>query len=462
MVDVETEHKARSRSTTSGHVHKAKAPAAYHKVAPSAGHEPAHKPRHDIHHEPHHGPVKTKHDPAAKENNSSRAQVEDTHGEQKKSRPRLELWGIVILIVLLVAAVIFIVLREHQVAAQAQSRQTETSKGPWVKTAAVKPAPGDKNLSLVAETRPFTEAVMYAKISGYLKEVRVDKGDKVKANQILAVIESPETRQAYLAALADANNKASIARRVRPLAKQEFVSPQEAEQVYADASVAKAKLQSEKALLDYEVVRAPFDGMVTARYADPGALIQDAANSQSSALAIVTVSQVDKLRIFAYVDQMDAASMKIGVPANITLNGRPDLHLQAPIARVSGQLDEKTKMLLVELDYDNTKGEIVPGSYVNVNMQIKSPPSFIVPSDALVVIDKKQKVAVVGSDNHAHYRDVQVLDNDGINARLLSGVKAGEKVILMSGQDLKDGGLVRQAQAQPQGPAAANAEKAPQ
>jgi len=386
----------------------------------------------------------------SKSQQSGNSSGEESHAKPTVNSHKIKIGGIVILVLLVIGAIVFTLLKNHSEQGEAKDRQSEQQKGPWVKTADVKAAPEDKDVHLVGETRPFVEAVLYAKISGYLKEVRVDKGDVVKAGQILAVIESPETKQAYLSALADANNKTRIAQRIRPLEKQEFVSPQEAEQVYADASMARAKLQSEKALLDYEIVRAPFDGIITARFADPGALIQSAANSQSSALAIVTISRTDKLRIYTYVDQSEAASMQVGVPADITIDGRPDLKLKATISRVSGQLDEKSKMLLTELDYDNSKGEIVSGSYVNISMKIKNPKAFIVPSDALVVMGNKQKVVTVGNDNVAHYHDVQVLDNDGINARLLSGVQVGQKVVLMSGQDMKEGSPVRQAKAEAQ------------
>ena len=130
----------------------------------------------------------------------------------------------------------------------------------------------------------------------------VDKGDKVKKDQLLAVIESPEIDKQYMGALADQKNKKAIAGRMSQLRARDLVSPQEADQAESDYAVAQSKLDSLAVQKSYENLRAPYDGTVTARFADPGALVQNATNSQTSALPVVTVNTIDELRVYVYVD----------------------------------------------------------------------------------------------------------------------------------------------------------------
>src|SRR6185312_11402965 len=135
------------------------------------------------------------------------------------------------------------------------------------------------------------------KVAGYIKTVAVDVGDRVKANDVVATIESPETDRALDAAQADYDNKQLTSSRIAQLLQRKLVSPQEADQARTEAAVAKERLEGLHEQQGYETLRAPFAGRVTARFADPGALAQNAASSQTSALPVVTVSQTDALRV---------------------------------------------------------------------------------------------------------------------------------------------------------------------
>ena len=147
-----------------------------------------------------------------------------------------------------------------------------------------------------------------------------------------------------------------------------------------------------------KLLRAPFDGTVTSRYADPGALVQNAENSQTSALPVVTVSQVDRLRVYVYVDQKDAAFIQIGGSAQVSSPERPDLDLTATITRMSGELDPKTKMLLTEIDIENKEGKLVPGSFVQVTLHLVIPEQLEVPAQALLIMQGKSFVATVDAE----------------------------------------------------------------
>src|SRR5262249_46655958 len=160
-----------------------------------------------------------------------------------------------------------------------------------IRTTTAQMPTGNPSVELIGEARPFAAVTLYAKVSGYLKSVSVDMGDRVKAGQVLAVIESPETDRAYSAAKEDFDNKQVKAQRIAKLLDKKFASPDEADQARTEAAVARERLAGLEEQRAYETLRAPFDGRVTARFADPGALVQNAASSQTSALPVVTVAQ---------------------------------------------------------------------------------------------------------------------------------------------------------------------------
>ena len=189
----------------------------------------------------------------------------------------------------------------------------------------------------------------------------------------------------------------------------------------------------------------PFNGTVTARFADPGALVQNAASSQTSALPVVTVEDTDSLRIYAYLDQADAESVRPGLQAAITMDERAGVRIPAKVTRTSGELDARTRKLLVELDLDNRRGQIVPGSFVHVELDAPAPVLPELPSEALVVRQNRTLVAVLAADSTVHFRDVIVASNDGLRMRLLTGVSNGDRVVLNAGDALADGARVRPA-----------------
>lgn len=343
-------------------------------------------------------------------------------------------------IVLLVSLSTF---KSVSVSREVASREAEIAAGPQVRVAQALKSPGTHMVSLLGETRPYAEAILYAKVSGYLKEVKADKGDRVKEGDLLAVIESPETDQAYEAALADSRNKSAIDKRMAALFKKRLVSAQEADQARADADVATARLRSAAVLKGYERIRAPFTGTVTARFADPGALLQNATNSQSSALPVVTLSTVDRLRVDVFVDQHDAPYVEKESPVLITMSDRPGFKLTGKLSRVSGELDARTKMLLAEIDLPNDQSQLVPGSFVQVTLELKSPPYIQAPVEALVMRNGNTFVTAVTAQNELTYKQVELANNDGKMLWVASGLDAGETLALNVGDTVPEGGKVR-------------------
>src|SRR5450755_755872 len=318
---------------------------------------------------------------------------------QRRGSGWLYLAGILTILVAGVMAFLLFSRQRTHVQAATEQLTVEGQKGPSVEIATAHKVAGSNTLRLIGEARPYQSAILYAKVSGYLRSISVDKGDSVHANQAIAVIDSPETDKQYQAAVADAHNKELIANRAATLVKKEMISQQDADQSEADAAVSKANLEQIGTLKAYEQLRAPFSGTVTARYSDPGALIQNAATSQTSALPLVEISETSRLRIYIYVDQANAAYVHKGDTVTILDQANPGLKLAARVTRTSGEIDPKTRTLLVEIDVDNPHNRILAGSFVQVEVKIQTPRYLEIPADALIVRAGQTFVAVVTPEN---------------------------------------------------------------
>jgi membrane fusion protein, multidrug efflux system len=327
--------------------------------------------------------------------------------------------------------------------AETKSRVKLSQEGPVVRTMKAGATGSDKGLVFIGEARPYQETTLYAKTGGYMNKILVDKGDNVHAGQLLATIVSPETDQAYNAAIADLENKAKIWARDSSLVKKEYISREEAETSQTSVTMARAQVQSLKEQMGYKNLTAPFSGTVTARYADPGALVQNATSSQTSAQPVVTLSELDRVRIYIYVPQIDAPFVQNGYPVMITSTDRPEWKLKATITRVAGELDPKTRMMLAEIDVSNEKRELIPGSYLQVSLQTPDQQTLAIPSEALVVRGGKYFVPLFDSTHQLHYQPVTVGKNDGAFVAILSGVKRGDVIGLNVSPELKENQKVK-------------------
>ena len=189
-------------------------------------------------------------------------------------------------------AAVFVIAAIATAALLAWRRSHAATNETVVRAVTAIPSAPSHHLVLLAEARPFASVTLYAKVSGYLKWIGVDKGDHVKADQVIAIVESPETDAAWSAATADHAQKALTASRLKQLLDKKFASQEETDLAAADEAVAREKLESLTQQREFEKLKVPFKGTVTARFADPGALVQNAASSQTSALPVVTVPRV--------------------------------------------------------------------------------------------------------------------------------------------------------------------------
>lgn len=366
-----------------------------------------------------------------------RPMPEKSQSKQSKWKPAL--WGIGILLIPLISVLAFSLSQRHRTHKEATARKEELKRGPKVTVAQAEHSPEYRQVELIGEARPFLTTQVFARASGYLKEIYVDKGDTVKEGQTLAIIESPETDRAYLAALADAENKKRIAIRSSALLKRKLISQQEGDQSFANSDISIANFEIQKTLKGYTTLRAPFSGRITARFVDPGALLQNATNAQSSSQVLFTLSQTKRLRIYVYVDQSDSPSVRAGVPAEIYLRENPETELKGEVTRVAGELDLRTRTMLTEIDLENQDEKIIPGSFVQVKLMIPTPQSVEVPVKALVFKNNKAFVQVVSADHTLRYRPVTVGESTGEKLKILSGLEAGETVALNLGNSVPDG-----------------------
>jgi len=351
--------------------------------------------------------------------------------------------GILLVIVTAVALLAVIGKQKMSVTAETKNLEAANDAGQPVRVVTAARGQEERQVVLAGEARPYATVTLYAKVSGYIQEIQVDKGDKVQTDQILAIIDSPELTRQYDGAVADAKNKRLDAERALQLFNTGAVSSQSFHGSDTTAEIAEKTAASFLAQKEYLTVRAPFSGTITARFVDPGALVQGATTAQTSALPIVTLSETDRLRIYVYPDQKIATLVRLGDRAEISDTARPDVKLTATVSRTSGELDLKTRTLLVEIECDNRDGLILAGSFVQVTLHLRMPPQVEIPAQALIIRGKNTLVGVVTPDNKVSLRPVEIYESDGVRVRLSSGVQEGEKVALNLGQNAEEGQRVQ-------------------
>lgn len=353
------------------------------------------------------------------------------------------------IVVILVAILAVVALRVHRARVQGQQRaalQSEAARGPRIRVAKVDTTHGDRIVTLPGDVHGFDQTTLYAKVSGYIKEISVNRGDHVAADQVLATIWSPETEEDVRTAENSAMLAGITSRRIESLAPVGVASDQDRDNAVTQRHIAQSSLGRARALLDYTVVRAPFAGIVTARYVDPGALVPAATASTQASLPIVDVASLDTLRIFVYVGQDVAPFVHPGDAADVWQDELPDRHIPAKVTYAAGALDPRTRTMQVEVDLDNRAVGMLPGTFAHVGLHVVEPRSPLITSDAFVIRDGKTMVAEI-QDGKVHYAEIDLGYNDGINVRVLRGLTGGETVGLDVPVEAAEGSAVQIAPA---------------
>jgi multidrug efflux pump subunit AcrA (membrane-fusion protein) len=391
---------------------------------------------------------------------------------------------------------------------------------PLVNAATVKRAASSTELLLPGNVTPITEAYIYARAAGYLKQRYVDIGDRVHAGQKLADIEAPDLDQQVSqgkAALAQAQGQLGQAeatlqqlsatrdlaeitwQRYKVLTADGAVSRQDGDNQATAAKTAEANVVAQQktvraaeqyvlaseatldrllALQGYERITAPFDGFITARNVDVGALISATGTTLGPARSnaagpsdvpsggeIFRLAEIGKLRILVAVPQTNAPDIRVGQGATVTVQQIPNLSFKGKVTRTSSSLDAQSRTLLTEVDVDNPKAVLLPGMYAEVSfITDRLDPPFLVPDAALVVrssgavlavlqpltTQEQQNARTEGIDSstisrvrRVHFQTVAPGRDYGIELEILNGLKLGEEVAVDPSDAVQEGALVQ-------------------
>ena len=311
------------------------------------------------------------------------------------------------------------------------------------------------NLELPGRLEAYNRAPIFARVNGYLKSWSVDIGARVKAGDVIAEIDAPDLDQQLLQARADlANQQASaklsevtLARR-RTLIASNFVSMQEIDERTADLSNKNAAVNSSQAnverleaLSGYKKITVPFDGIVTARTTDVGALINAGGGSGPP---MFVISDIRKLRVYVNVPQSYVPAVKVGAKAVISVPEYPTRTFDATVEASSQAVDVNSGTTQMQLGLDNMAGELMPGGFANVrlNLQRDGVPLHI-PASALVFDQKGLRVATVTADDRILFKRVTIARDLGRDIELSGGISLEDRIINSPPDGIVDGDQVR-------------------
>ncbi|HVY21968.1 MAG TPA: efflux RND transporter periplasmic adaptor subunit [Steroidobacteraceae bacterium] len=339
-----------------------------------------------------------------------------------------------------------------QAALKAQTEQNALT----IVTVTKPEAPGDhEDLVLPGNVQAYTEAPIYARTSGYLKHWYVDIGKNVKANELLAELDTPEVdaelRQAKAdLATAEANNNLSqmTATRWKTLLASGAVSKQDVDDKVGDAEAKQAEVESARAnvsrleqLESFKRIVAPFDGVITARGTDVGALINSgAANGQE----LFHIAAINKLRVYVQVPQSYASGIQTGTVAQLHFADHPGKTYTATVVNTARSIDAASRTLLTELSVNNSHHELLPGAYAEVHLAPHLKVSTLeVPGNALLFRSEGMLIATVNANHQVVMKKVQIGRDFGKRVEVLTGIDPDDVIVLNPSDSLLNGAKVR-------------------
>ena len=329
---------------------------------------------------------------------------------------------------------------------------------PTVALAKVEKGAAFRSLSLPGTIQPYNRAAIYARVSGYLKSWSQDIGAHVTAGQVLASIDTPDLDQQFDQAKADlasaeANEQLAVltAKRWHALVASQSVAQQAVDEKQGDATAkqavadaAQANVRRLEALEAFKNIVAPFDGVVTARKTDIGALIN--AGSGGTGQELFEIADLHKVRIYVQVPQAFSADLRPGLKATFELPQYPGRQFDATLVTTSNAVEAGSRSMLVELQAENPKGALSAGTYCNVHFEVPSNPDLLrLPATALVPSDKGIEVAVVGPGDKAVLTPITLGRDFGDTVEVTNGLSAADRVIDSPAETLQTGDPVRLA-----------------
>jgi RND family efflux transporter MFP subunit len=365
-------------------------------------------------------------------------------------------WLIAIVVLLVIAGVVIAGVVPRLRATAALRKDTNELAVPTVSVMEPKLGSPQNEIVLPGNIQAFSDSPIYARTNGYLKNWYVDIGARVKTGQLLADIETPEVDQQLDQGRADlstaqANYRLSeiTKNRYEDLLKSDSVSKQDADNANGDFQAKKAMVESSQSnvkrleqLQSFEKIYAPFDGVITARNTDVGHLINSGAGGPATELFHIAALQ--KLRVYVNVPEQDSQAAKPGLTADLTFQEFPGRRFRGTLVRTAGSIDVASRTLLVEVDVDNASGELFPGAYTEVHLKIpQGSPAFILPASALIFRSNGLQVGTVENGNKAALRNVVLGHDFGNEVEIVSGISAGDSVIIDPPDSLISGEEVR-------------------
>jgi len=382
--------------------------------------------------------------------------VNTNHNDAVLRKPlpsNLKLKAVVVLIVAIGVVAWGITSRSKDEARLAQLVQEESN--PIVKViqpSQTKEAPA---LVLPGTLQAYYSASVYARVNGYLKSWSVDIGTPVKSGQVLAVIETPELDQQLKqseanleTALANERLTEITSNRWKNLLASDSVSKQEADEKNGDNEAKKALVMAAKADVDrlralasFKQITAPFDGVVTARKTDIGALINAGHDAGHE---LFTVADTRKLRLYVNLPQSYSHKISVGMKADLEVPSFPGKTYEATLTANSGAVNENSGTTLIELEVDNKASELMPGGYGNVHFKLPVESSLVqVPASALVFRKEGLSIATLTADNHVAFRKIQISHDQGTVVEIATGLSTTDRIIENPPDSLENGDLVR-------------------
>jgi RND family efflux transporter MFP subunit len=337
---------------------------------------------------------------------------------------------------------------------------TNAQAVPTVALAQITRGDAGQGLILPGTIQPYNKAAIYARVNGYLKSWSKDIGAHVKAGDVLASIDAPDLDQQFAqakATLASAKANYDIAEitanRYGILVNKQAVSQQLADQANADAAAKKAVMDADEAnvqqleaMEDFKKIVAPFDGIVTARNTDVGALI----NAGSAGQELFEVSDLSRVRIYVQVPQAYSANLAPGLKATFDLPQYPGRKLDATVETTSNAMNATSRSMLVELQADNADGKLLGDTYCRVNFQIPNDPNLVrIPATALIPVNRGVQVAILGDGNKVALKSIQLGRDFGDSVEVTAGLGPQDRVIDSPPETLQSGDEVQLADATP-------------
>jgi len=337
----------------------------------------------------------------------------------------------------------------------AVAKWTEQQSIPSVSVVSPSTAGNGGTIQLPGRVEAFYRAPIYARVSGYLKAWYTDIGARVKAGQLLAIIETPDldqqleqARAEVATALANESLAETTAQRWQLMLKADSVSKQATDEKTGDLAAkrtiraaAEANVQRLQALEAFKHIVAPFDGIVTARDTDVGALINAGGGTGPQ---LFTVSDIHQLRVYLSVPQDQAAAIQTGMSASLTVPEHPDRTYTATVDSTSGAVNAQSGTLLVELLLSDPSGSVMPGDYANVQLDLPADVAAVrIPASALIFRSSGLQVASVDANNRVGMRSITVKRDLGPWIEIASGLKAQDRIIDNPPDDIADGDQVQ-------------------